>query len=164
MKRQLLTTAAAAALLYAASATAQAQNPMTHPTAAQTPATAAQSPTTTPTADAGIRMAKSASFAVRFASPKPADVMTSKLVAITVYNNQNEKLGEIEDLAIENGKTVSGLVVSVGGFLGMGERYVLIDPASLVINESDGTWKAFVDTTKDKLKNAPQFTYTRAKS
>jgi sporulation protein YlmC with PRC-barrel domain len=112
----------------------------------------------------GISMAKSANFAVRFVAPKPANIMTSKLVGISVYNKQNENLGEIEDLAIENGKTITGVVVSVGGFLGMGERYVLVDPATIVVDAQNGTWKAFVDTTKESLKNAPQFHYGEAKS
>jgi sporulation protein YlmC with PRC-barrel domain len=108
----------------------------------------------------GIVMADTASQTVRFVSSKPADIMTSKLVGLTVYNNQKDKLGEIEDLTIENGKTVTGVVVSVGGFLGMGERYVLVDPATLVVSKTDGSWKAYVNTTKDTLKNAPKFEYT----
>ena len=90
--------------------------------------------------------------------------MSSKLVGTTVYNNQNEKLGEIQDLTIDNGKTLSGVVVSVGGFLGIGESYVLIDPSTIVVNNDNGTWKAFVDTSKDTLKSAPKFTYAKAKS
>ena len=33
-----------------------------------------------------------------------------------------DKTGQIEDLVIENGKTLTGVVVSTGGFLGIGER------------------------------------------
>ena len=34
----------------------------------------------------------------------------------------------------------------------------------MVLNEKDGKWRAFVDTSKDNLKNAPKFKYTKAKS
>jgi hypothetical protein len=112
----------------------------------------------------GITMSESARFAVRFVTPKPADIMTSRLVGLDVYNRQNEKLGQIEDLSIENGKSITGVVVSVGGFLGLGEKYVLVDPATVVVSERDGAWKAFIDTTKDSLKSAPQFQYGDAKS
>jgi len=144
--------------------------PMTSPTAAQLSGgqtdSGHQAAAVQATANdhEGITMAQSAKFAVRFVTPKPADVMTSKLVGLDVYNRQNEKLGEIEDLSIANGKSITGVVVSVGGFLGMGEKYVLIDPATVVVNEHDGAWKAFIDTTKDSLKSAPEFKYTHVKS
>ena len=112
----------------------------------------------------GIQMADHATMAIKYTTVTPADMMSSKLVGLNVYNNQNDKLGEVEDLVIDNGKTVSGVVVSVGGFLGMGESYVLIDPASVVVSNKDNTWKAFVDTNKDSLKNAPKFTYSKKNS
>lgn len=112
----------------------------------------------------GLRTADVATLAVKFVTVKPADFMTTKLIGAAVYNNQKEKLGEIEDLAIENGKDVTGIIVSVGGFLGMGESYVVIDPKTVVVNQKDGAWQAFVDTSKDNLKNAPKFTYTKTKS
>ena len=143
-------------------------------TTAPTPSTTAPAPTTTAPmtgttpmatgADAssmGLRMASSATVAVKFVTVKPADFMSSRLVGANVYNNQNETVGEIEDLVIDNGKTVSGLVVGVGGFLGMGESYVVLDPSTVVLNQQDGKWRAYVDTTKDNLKNAPKFTYTK---
>lgn len=115
-------------------------------------------------AGAGMRMADTATVAVRFVTVKTADLMSSKLVGTNVYNKQNESIGEIEDLVIENGRTITGVVVSVGGFLGMGERYVLLDPASIVLNDKDGKMKAFVDTNKENLKSAPTFKYTKKRS
>jgi sporulation protein YlmC with PRC-barrel domain len=107
----------------------------------------------------GIMAAKSADVGVRFGSAAPADIMSSNLVGIEVYSKQNDKLGKVEDLAIEGGKMIKGLVVSVGGFLGVGERYVLIDPATVIVNEQDGKWKAFVDMSKEAIKSAPEFKY-----
>ncbi len=111
----------------------------------------------------GMKMATSATMAVRFVTVKPADIMSSKLTGIDIYNNQNEKLGEIDDLVIEDGKTLTGLVVGVGGFLGMGESYVVIDPSNVVLNQKDGEWRAFIDTNKENLKNAPKFQYFKKK-
>ena len=148
-------------------ATAQTNPPANSNPAATT--TASQPPGSTSTTtgmagDKGLRMANSATMAVRFVTVKPADFMTSKLVGTNVYNNQNESLGEIEDLVIDNGKTITGVVVSVGGFLGIGDSYVVLDPSTIVLNEKDGSWRAFVDTTKDNLKNAPKFKYTKKQS
>lgn len=107
----------------------------------------------------GMTMADTATAKIKFVTAKPAEVTSSKLVGKNLYNNKNENVGQIEDLVIDNGKTVTGLVVSVGGFLGMGERYVLVDPSSVFLHKADGTYKAMVDTDKDALKNAPEFKY-----
>jgi len=101
---------------------------------------------------------------VRFVAMKPADTLSSRLIGTDVYNNQNESVGEIEDLVIENGKTITGVVVSAGGFLGMGEHYVLIEPSSIVLSQKGDSMKAFINTTKDTLKGAPAFNYTKKKS
>ena len=130
-------------------------------TASPPPTTTAPMPSTTAPATAGgIRTANTATVGVKFVTVKPADFMSSKLIGTNVYNNQNDKLGDIEDLVIENGKAIT----SVGGFLGMGESYVVLDPSTLVLNQKDGTWRAYVDTSKDTLKNAPKFSYTKKKS
>jgi sporulation protein YlmC with PRC-barrel domain len=112
----------------------------------------------------GIKMADTATVAVRFVTMKPADLMSSKLIGAKVYNNQNESIGNVEDLVIDNGKTISGVVVSAGGFLGLGEHYVLIDPSSIVLNRKDGSLRAFIDTSKENLKNAPKFEYSKNKT
>jgi hypothetical protein len=51
--------------------------------------------------------------------------------------------------------------VSVGGFLGLGESYVVLDPSSVVLNQKEGAWRAYVDTSRDDLMNAPKFTYAK---
>ncbi len=109
----------------------------------------------------GMTMADTATAKIKFVTAKPAEVTSSKLVGKNLYNNKNENVGEIEDLVIDNGKTVTGVVVSVGGFLGMGERYVLVDPSSIFLHRADGSLKAMVDTDKDALKNAPEFKYNK---
>ena len=112
-------------------------------------------------ATGGITMADHATVAPHYVTTAPADMMSSKLVGMNVYNNQNEKLGEVQDLVLDNGKTLTGVVVSVGGFLGMGEHYVLIDPASIAVSDKEGTMRAVVDTNKDNLKAAPAFSYKK---
>ncbi|MET7245619.1 PRC-barrel domain-containing protein [Methylobacterium sp. EM32] len=163
MKTLLVTTFVAGVLL-AGPALAQDK-------AAQPPAGAQTAPMTSPPAGAampapagntgGMTMADTATAKIKFVTAKPAEVTSSRLVGKNLYNNKNETVGEIEDLVIDNGKTVTGVVVSVGGFLGMGERYVVVDPSSIFLHKADGKLKAMVDTDKDALKNAPEFKYNR---
>lgn len=49
---------------------------------------------------------------------------SSKLIGIGVYNEANEKIGDIEDLIVDKSGTVENVILAVGGFLGMGEHYV----------------------------------------
>lgn len=97
---------------------------------------------------------------VQYQSVKPDAVLTSKLVGINVYNMNNEKIGEIADVVIEHG-SLDGYVLSVGGFLGMGEHYVAVQPSSVAIkyDESTREWRASANATKDQLKAAPVFKY-----
>ena len=113
------------------------------------------------TASGGMMMADHATATIHYVTVAPADIMSSKLVGQDVYNNKGEKLGNVADLVIDNGKTITGVVLSVGGFLGMGERYVLIDPSSMVLSDKNGL-HGVVDTDKDNLKNAPAFNYKKS--
>lgn len=115
-------------------------------------------------AETGLRMANSATLAVRFVTVQPAGIMSSRLLGADVYNNQKESLGEVTDLVIDDGKTVTGVIVSVGGFLGIGESYVVVDPSTIVLSEQDGSLRAYVDTSKENLQNAPKFKYPKDKS
>ena len=113
------------------------------------------------TSTGGMMMADHATATVHFVTVAPADIMASKVIGQDVYNNQGDKLGNVADLVIDNGKTVTGVVLSVGGFLGMGEHYVLIDPSSMVLSDKNGL-HGVVDTNKDSLKNAPAFSYKKS--
>ncbi|OBZ95706.1 photosystem reaction center subunit H [Pararhizobium polonicum] len=111
----------------------------------------------------GITMGTAATIPLRYVNIQDTDLMTSKLIGIDIYNKQNEEIGEISDVVIGDGKSVIGIVASVGGFLGIGESYVVLDPASIALAEVNGTWKANVDTTKDDLSNAPKLDYSKMK-
>jgi len=50
----------------------------------------------------------------------------SKLIGVNVYNVQNEKLGDISDILLDQSGKVSGVVIGVGGFLGLGERDIVV--------------------------------------
>jgi PRC-barrel domain len=49
---------------------------------------------------------------------------TSKMISLNVYNNNNEKIGDINELITDSSGKIDVVVIGVGGFLGMGERNV----------------------------------------
>jgi sporulation protein YlmC with PRC-barrel domain len=98
----------------------------------------------------------------KFSTVSKDEMFSSKLKGLKVYNQKDESVGEISDLAIKNHQ-VDALILSVGGFLGMGERYVAVSPSSVNVrydNKND-KWLASMNTTKEALKAAPEFKYPK---
>jgi sporulation protein YlmC with PRC-barrel domain len=50
----------------------------------------------------------------------------SKLVGVNVYNEANEKIGDINEVILNKSGKVANVILGVGGFLGMGEHYVAV--------------------------------------
>jgi len=50
----------------------------------------------------------------------------SKLVGVDVYNEANERIGDVNDVILDRSGKVANVILGVGGFVGMGEHYVAI--------------------------------------
>ena len=46
----------------------------------------------------------------------------SKLIGVDVYNNANEKVGDISEILLDTSGKVTGVIIGVGGFLGIGQH------------------------------------------
>jgi hypothetical protein len=78
-----------------------------------------------------------------------------------VYGQNNQKLGEIMDLLVNQGGQIEAAMVGVGGFLGAGEKDVVVSfNAIKPVKKNDKTYLT-LNTTKDALNNAPGFKYDR---
>jgi sporulation protein YlmC with PRC-barrel domain len=80
----------------------------------------------------------------------------------SVYDPSNNKIGEVNDVLVTQDGKISALIVSVGGFLGMGEKDVAVPFASVKQTMKDGSVYLTLDTSKDALKAAPGFKYDRS--
>jgi sporulation protein YlmC with PRC-barrel domain len=98
----------------------------------------------------------------KFSTVSKDEMFSSKLKGLNVYNLKNESIGEITDLAIKNHQ-IDALILSVGGFLGIGEHYVAVSPSSVNVtyDSKDNKWLASMNTTKEALKEAPEFKYPK---
>lgn len=56
---------------------------------------------------------------------------SSKLIGLNVYNDQNEKLGDISEILLDKSGKVEGVVIGVGGFLGMGKHDIKVEMSKL---------------------------------
>ncbi|MFC0387144.1 PRC-barrel domain-containing protein [Muricoccus vinaceus] len=89
-----------------------------------------------------------------------ADMTAGNLMRTEVRNLQDERIGRIEDLVIGNGREVTAVVIGVGGFLGIGERFAAVPPSAVVLTRSpDGLLRAVVDATRDQLRSSPEFRF-----
>ena len=53
-----------------------------------------------------------------------------------------------------------GYIVSVGGFLGMGDHYVVVRPSAISFNAKDNKWHATMNVNAAQLKAAPEHKYS----
>ena len=95
-------------------------------------------------------------------APAPASVSqtgawrSSKLIGLNVYNDQNEKLGDISEILLDKSGKVEGVVIGVGGFLGMGQHDIKVDMAKLkFVDEPVRTSATTTTTTTTGAANRP---------
>ena len=91
----------------------------------------------------------------KFSTVSKDEMFSSKLKGLNVYNQKDESVGEITDLAIKNNQ-VDALILSVGGFLGMGKHLVAVPYSALQIQNGK---MVLPGATKDALKSMPEFKY-----
>ena len=91
-----------------------------------------------------------------YSTPFRRVLSASSLAKDSVFNRMDEKVGSIKEIMIDvpSGR-VAYAVLSVGGFLGIGERLFAIPWEALTLDEDR---KCFVfDVDKQRLENAPGF-------
>jgi hypothetical protein len=95
-----------------------------------------------------------------FMAQQLGDRLASRLVGLNIKNTADENIGEIYDIVLTDAGAVKAYIVSVGGFLGMGTRYVAIDPKAVTLARQDEkNWIATMNANKDQLKAAPEYKY-----
>ena len=66
------------------------------------------------------------------------DWRSSKLDGANVYNEQGTSIGANDDMLLNSEGKVSNVILSVGGFLGMGSKYVEVPFSKLKFEPSKG--------------------------
>ena len=73
----------------------------------------------------------------------------SKLMGLNVYNEANEKLGDINELILDKDGKVNAVVIGVGGFLGMGEHDIAVTMDKLKFVEEPVRTSSTSTTTRE---------------
>lgn len=78
-----------------------------------------------------------------------------------VYDPGNNKIGEVDDVLLGADGKINALVIGVGGFLGIGEKHVIVPFNAVKADRKDNKWQLMMNSSKDELKAAPGFKYDR---
>lgn len=87
----------------------------------------------------------------------PLYAMTAdELEGRRINNMQGEKLGDIDNIVIDSQDNSLKAVVSVGGFLGIGDKDIVVSLDQMQVGE-DGNLMLATDMTEDQLKESPEY-------
>ncbi|MBX9454858.1 MAG: PRC-barrel domain-containing protein [Rhizobium sp.] len=94
-----------------------------------------------------------------YRAAEAAEITADKLEGARVYGPNDEDVGEVNRLILDNNGQVQQVVLDVGGFLGMGEREIAVTPDELnIVRTDDGTdFRVYVDANEANLKAQPEF-------
>lgn len=91
-----------------------------------------------------------------FYAVRPVGMTAFNLMRTEVYNLQDERIGRIEDLVIGGGREVAAVVVGVGGFLGLGQRYAALPSGAVVLTrQPNGSMRAVVEPRTTSCATRP---------
>jgi sporulation protein YlmC with PRC-barrel domain len=120
------------------------QQPTTDPAQPAEPATVeAEQPATPPPSEAVIP------------AQAAGDVRAEKLIGMTVYDTNGDKVGQVKDILFNEQGQATGVVLSVGGVLGLGAKSVGLQWSEVDIQPDAEVAK--VQYNKDQLEAAPDF-------
>jgi sporulation protein YlmC with PRC-barrel domain len=95
----------------------------------------------------------------------PTNAMTvTNYYKQNVYDPSDAKIGEITDVLVDNDGKIGAFMVSVGGFLGLGEKDVAVPFSAVHGIEKNGKWYLTMNATKDGLKTAPGYKFDKGKA
>jgi sporulation protein YlmC with PRC-barrel domain len=83
--------------------------------------------------------------------------LASDIYKQPVYDQSENKIGDVTDLELDSTGNIRRAVIGVGGFLGVGEKEVAVPFADLKVASRDGKSWLMLDRSKDQLKNEPAY-------
>jgi sporulation protein YlmC with PRC-barrel domain len=90
------------------------------------------------------------------------ELRTTEIVGAKVYNNANDNIGSVEDIVLKADGSMDEVVLSVGGFLGIGDKYVAVPYSDLKIGRDGNSLKVTTDATKESLKALPDYKFFKS--
>jgi hypothetical protein len=87
-----------------------------------------------------------------------AQILASdEVIGTAVHNINDEEVGSIADLVMDQDHKLAGVVLSVGGFLGVGDKWVAVPVEQIELPKGDQPARLLLAVTEEQLTNAPDF-------
>ena len=87
-----------------------------------------------------------------------SQVRVYRLVGSKVMGPDGLDVGKVDDLLLDRDQKLVGVIVSVGGFLGVGSKSVALPANRVGISQAYGDQRVVkIDATKEELSAAPVF-------
>jgi sporulation protein YlmC with PRC-barrel domain len=110
-----------------------------------------------------LALGTAAAYAANTEKAAPAESWTvTNYYKQAVYDPKESKIGDIDDVLVDKSGKITGLIVGVGGFLGVGEKDVIVPFTAVKMSKKNDKWWLTLDETKDSLKSAAGFKYDKA--
>jgi hypothetical protein len=153
MIRPFLSTTA---VVLALAAPAWAQTTTDQPTTTPPPATEAQPEGTSGTEPEAVNPAAGEAI---IPEQTETQLTAEDLMGVPVVGPGDEEIGKVEDLIFDEQEKITGVVVGVGGFLGIGKKEVGLDwdQAKREEDQDSRTKRIVISLTKADLEAAPDF-------
>jgi sporulation protein YlmC with PRC-barrel domain len=84
-------------------------------------------------------------------------VLASDIYKADVYDNSENKIGDVTDLVINSSGNITTAVIGVGGFLNVGQKDVAIPFKDLKISSRNGKEWLALNRTKEELRSMPAY-------
>jgi hypothetical protein len=90
------------------------------------------------------------------------EVTSDLLVGQTVYGVNDDSVGTIDNLVLDNQGAISDVIIDFGGFLGIGTSQVSVgfDELTILANEGYADVRVYVDATQDQVQARPRYSAT----
>jgi uncharacterized protein YrrD len=92
-------------------------------------------------------------------SAQEESLMVDTMIGADVYStrDEDETVGSIDDVVITVDGQVVGVIIGVGGWLGVGQRDVLVSMDDLSLVARDGELRLVMQRTREELEDEPEF-------
>ena len=94
-----------------------------------------------------------------YAAATPDQMTTEDLTGARVYGANDEDIGEVNELLLDDSGKIKEAVLDIGGFLGLGEHQIAVTMDELKVMRSDdgGDIRVYVNATKEELEAQPEY-------
>jgi len=87
----------------------------------------------------------------------PGQIRVTEMNGATVYDKENQNLGDVKDIILDKDGRVAAVILNVGATLGMGGKYVAVAMNDIKVTTENNKPRFTMNMTKDELKSAQAY-------